>query len=73
MLLHRDHKTGELYSTGVDVGKRIRPPMLVGKRTWKDNARTAGKGMLALGALGTVPLMKQAYQLHQFKQALGKM
>ena len=73
MLLHQDHRTGELYKTGVDIGKRIRPPMLVGKRTWKDDARTAGKGMLALGALGAVPLMKQAYQLHQFKNQLRKM
>ena len=73
MLLHRDHRTGELYKTGVDIGKRISPPMLVGKRTWKDGARTAGKGMLALGALGAVPLMKQAYQLHQFKNELRKM
>ena len=59
MLLHRDHRTGELYKTGVYIGKRIRPPMLVGKRTWKDDARTAGKGMLALVALGAVPLMNE--------------
>ena len=50
MLLHRDHRTGELYKTGVDIGKRIRPPLLVGKRTWKDTARTAGKGMLGTGS-----------------------
>ena len=72
MLLHRDHRTGQLYHTGIDVGKRIRPPQLVGKRTWKDTARTAGKGMLAMGALGAVPLIKQAYQLHQFKQELRR-
>jgi hypothetical protein len=72
MLLHRDHRTGQLYHTGIDVGKRIRPPLLVGKRTWKDTARTAGKGMLAMGALGAVPLIKQAYQLHQFKQELRR-
>ena len=72
MLLHRDHRTGQLYHTGIDVGKRIRPPLLVGKRTWKDTARTAGKGMLAMGAIGAVPLIQQAYQLHQFKQELRR-
>ena len=72
MLLHRDHRTGQLYHTGIDVGKRIRPPLLVGKRTWKYTARTAGKGMLAMGALGAVPLIKQAYQLHQLKQELRR-
>jgi hypothetical protein len=72
MLLHKDHRTGQLYHTGIDVGKRTRPSLLVGKRTWKDTARTAGKGMLAMGALGAVPLNKQAYQLHQFKQELRR-
>jgi hypothetical protein len=54
------------------VGKEHAPPMHVGKRSWLGISH-AGKGMLGLGAMASLPLMKQAYQLHQFKSQLRKM
>jgi hypothetical protein len=60
------------YLKRKSVGKQHAPPMHAGKRSWL-GASHAGKGMLALGAMASLPLMKQAYQLHQFKNQLGKM
>jgi hypothetical protein len=54
-------------------GKNESPPMHVGKRTWKGRASQVGKGMLALGAIHSLPMIKQAYQFHQLKSALRKM
>ena len=60
------------YLTRKSVGKEHAVPMHVGKRSWLGISH-AGKGMLGLGAIASLPLMKQAYQLHQFKNQLRKM
>ena len=52
----------------MQLGKQMIEPLMIGKRTWVDTARRAGKGLLAMGVAGTV--VGSAHNMHKIDQAV---
>ena len=70
-MLATSNRTDNLLSKS--VGKEHAQPMHVGKRTLAGHFAPPARGCWGWVQWRPVPLMKQAYQLHQFKSQLRKM
>jgi hypothetical protein len=56
------------HTPAMQLGKQMTEPLMIGKRTWRDRARWAGKGLLAMGVAGTSA--ETAHNLYKIDQAV---